>query len=272
MANSFSKGDLVGIKIDKVDRTNCDAKVMPCLIDERINQNTSPMFRLLSPFGRLSTLFPVHHLSKLTSSIPQSLHQIQRSDAPTVTYVHACKMFARSCVASTCDCKSKCLTKTCPCRRASIACSTKCHARRGKCGNADWNCSVWIERIGFHSRTVPVSISSCKKLSFECEKSRLIRIVVSHLLHHATEIDCKTLCFISTGHLIAIQYRLLSDLAVSVFFSLFFSLSQYSILFLSICISAIISLSIRPSHSGSKNSNEHSHHSFILHSVTLHLV
>jgi hypothetical protein len=51
--------------------------------------------------------------------------------------VQASKLFARGNPCATCDCKAKCRTKTCPCRRASIACSTKCHAKIGKCMNVD---------------------------------------------------------------------------------------------------------------------------------------
>ena len=136
-ADSFSKGDLVGISIHKVDRTNCDAKLMPCIIDERVNQGGMPNYRLICPFGRLTTLFPVHHLFRMSSPKPDSLANVDETKIATISFVHACKMFARTSVSATCDCKTKCLTKTCPYRRAGVPCSTKCHARRGKCANAD---------------------------------------------------------------------------------------------------------------------------------------
>ncbi|CAF4939301.1 unnamed protein product [Rotaria sp. Silwood1] len=44
MANSYSKGDLIGIPVDKVDRTNYDAKLMPCLIEERVDHDTIPSY------------------------------------------------------------------------------------------------------------------------------------------------------------------------------------------------------------------------------------
>ena len=137
MANTYSKGDLVGITINKVDRTNCDAKLLPCIIDERIDHGTVPNYRLICPFGRLATLFPVHQIFRLSSPKPDSLVHIDATNIPTVSFVNACKMFARTSVSATCDCKTKCLTKTCPCRRTSVPCSSKCHARRGKCSNAD---------------------------------------------------------------------------------------------------------------------------------------
>ncbi|CAF3108300.1 unnamed protein product [Rotaria sp. Silwood2] len=137
MANLYSKGDLIGIPVDKVDRTNCDAKLMPCLIEERVDHGAIPSYRLISPYGRLSTLFAVHQLIPLTNPIPDSLLNIDKTNTPTVSFVHACKMFARSAIAATCYCKTKCNTKTCPCQRLSIRCSTKCHPKRGKCTNKD---------------------------------------------------------------------------------------------------------------------------------------
>ena len=95
MADSYSQGDLVGISIDKVDRTNCDAKLMPCIIDERVNQGATPTFRLICPFGRLSSLFPLHHLFRITSPVPDSLVNVHGTNIPTVSFVQACKMYAR---------------------------------------------------------------------------------------------------------------------------------------------------------------------------------
>ena len=135
MASSYVKGNLIGIQVDKVDRTNCDARLMPCLIEERVDKSSTPSYRLISPFGRLSSLFPVHHLTPLSCPIPDSVLNMEKTNIPTVSFVHACKMFARTAVAATCDCKTKCKSKICPCRRSSIPCSTKCHPRRGTCTN-----------------------------------------------------------------------------------------------------------------------------------------
>jgi len=38
IADSFQNGSMVGVAINKVDRTNCDKKIMPCLIQERTDE------------------------------------------------------------------------------------------------------------------------------------------------------------------------------------------------------------------------------------------
>lgn len=137
MSRQFQNGGLVGVRIDRVDRSNCDAKLLPCIIENRIDNLNIPRFRLICQYGRLSTSFPVHHLIRMNTPIPLALAKIDRDKLPTISIVQACKMFARCSVVSTCDCKTKCVKNSCPCRRNSVKCSTKCHSRRGKCDNFD---------------------------------------------------------------------------------------------------------------------------------------
>jgi hypothetical protein len=137
IVESYKNGDLVGVSINKVDRTNCDPKIMLCVIEKRSDNTDMPAYQLISPFGRISTLFPVHQLIPMSGMKPAVLQDINFESIPTISFVQASKQFARGNPSATCDCKAKCVTKTCPCRRASIACSTKCHARLGKCMNSD---------------------------------------------------------------------------------------------------------------------------------------
>jgi hypothetical protein len=135
IADSYKNGDLVGISTNKVDRTNCDPKIIPCIIEKRSNNTNIPSYHLISPFGHLSTTFPVHQLIPMSGIKPTALQNVKFETLPTISLVQASKLLARGNPIATCDCKTKCLTKTCPCRRASVACSTKCHAKRGKCTN-----------------------------------------------------------------------------------------------------------------------------------------
>jgi hypothetical protein len=137
IADSYKNGDIVGISINKVDRTNCDPKIMPCLIEKRSENTNTPMYHLISPFGRLSTSFPVHQLIPMSGIQTTILKTIKFKNLQTISFVQASKLFARGNPAGTCDCKMKCRTKICPCRRASISCSTKCHSKIGKCSNIE---------------------------------------------------------------------------------------------------------------------------------------
>ena len=48
IAHSYKNGDLVGISINKVDRTNCDPKTVPCIIEKCFDKSDMPMYQLLS--------------------------------------------------------------------------------------------------------------------------------------------------------------------------------------------------------------------------------
>ncbi|CAF3828186.1 unnamed protein product [Rotaria sp. Silwood1] len=137
IAESYKNGDLVGISISKIDRTNCDPKIMPCIIEKRSNNTNMITYHLICTYDRLLTTFPVHQLIPMADVKPTELQNINFETLPTVSFVEASKMFARGNPTATCDCKTKCIAKTCPCRRASVACSTKCHAKRGKCKNIE---------------------------------------------------------------------------------------------------------------------------------------
>jgi hypothetical protein len=137
IADSYKNGDLVGIAINKVDRTNCDPKIMPCIIEKRSDNTDTPMYHLISPFGRLTNSFPVHQLIPMSGISSSILEETKFENLNTISFVQASKLFARGNPAGTCDCKMKCRTKICPCRRASIPCSTKCHSRLGKCENIE---------------------------------------------------------------------------------------------------------------------------------------
>ena len=135
VAESYQIGDLVGVSINKVDRTNCDPKVMPCIIEKKTNDKNNTNFYLITPYGRLSNCFPIHHLIPMSGVKPKELENIIYDTLPTVTLIQASKLFARGQSTAVCDCKTSCVKKTCPCLRASVACSTKCHVKRPNCSN-----------------------------------------------------------------------------------------------------------------------------------------
>ena len=146
IADSYKNGDLVGITISRVDRTNCDPKIMPCIIEKRFNNTDNIAYSLISPYGRIATSFPVHQLIPMSCTKPPELENINFETIPTVTFVQASKMFARGNATATCDCKTKCVTKTCPCKRISVPCSTKCHSKRGKCKNVELKIAFMNEK------------------------------------------------------------------------------------------------------------------------------
>ena len=110
---------------------------MPYIIEQRTEKGSLPLYHLISPFGRLASPFPVHQLIPMSGVRTTVLEAMQFDNLRTISLVQASKLFARGNPSATCDCKTKCRTKTCPCRRASVFCSTKCHSKRGKCMNVE---------------------------------------------------------------------------------------------------------------------------------------
>jgi hypothetical protein len=132
----FNLNDCVGVKIHTVDRTNTDAKLLPCLIVEKIEQDKQITFKLACQYGKLESTYPIEHLVDLKMACPEELKQIVFDDLKDITFIEACKLYVRaSTTGRTCDCKGKCTTKQCSCKKMGVFCSTKCHSKRGCCKN-----------------------------------------------------------------------------------------------------------------------------------------
>ncbi|CAF1651606.1 unnamed protein product, partial [Didymodactylos carnosus] len=78
----------------------------------------------------------VENLVDLKSACPQELKQPDVDELKDISFIEACILYERGAVSgSVCDCKSKCATKHCPCKKASVSCSTKCHSKKGASRN-----------------------------------------------------------------------------------------------------------------------------------------
>jgi hypothetical protein len=119
-----------------VDRTNTDAKYLPCLIIEKIENNKNVLYKLVCQYGKLQDTFSIEHLVDLKSACPDELKKIVIDQLKDITIIEACKLYVRGSLSGhTCDCKGKCATKQCTCKKAGVFCSTKCHSKQGSCKN-----------------------------------------------------------------------------------------------------------------------------------------
>ncbi|CAM4856463.1 unnamed protein product [Rotaria socialis] len=125
----YEIGDIVGLEIDRVDRTNTSPKPLPCkVISIHTLQNDCVMYKLCTLKGVLSVLYGVQDLLDLRNNDFADL----RSVDPTIPFTQACKEYVSvgiNSVSGTCNCSGKCATKACPCKAKNVKCCTKCHPK-----------------------------------------------------------------------------------------------------------------------------------------------
>ena len=111
-ADNFNLYDCVDVKIHPVDRNNTDAKVLPCLIIEKIEQDEQVKFKWVCEYGKLDNFYSLEHLIDLKMACQVELKNIVVDNLKNKTFIEACKFYVRaSTTGQTCDCKSKCRTK-----------------------------------------------------------------------------------------------------------------------------------------------------------------
>ncbi len=79
-------GDFVGLKIDKVDRTNTDPKLLPCKIIEK----EAEQVKLACVHGIINQWFTINVLVGL-SAVPHELGHAQLDDLPEISMITASK-------------------------------------------------------------------------------------------------------------------------------------------------------------------------------------
>ena len=138
--SQYHVGDLVGLKIDKVDRTNTTPKILPCKVIsiESLSANATT-YRLCTTKCILSSKYCGLDLIDLTKCNFAELRSIDSQTLPTETFIQACKTYVSKgtdLVAYACTCDGNCATKNCPCKAAKVQCGSKCHPGKKKpCSN-----------------------------------------------------------------------------------------------------------------------------------------
>ncbi|CAF2691319.1 unnamed protein product [Rotaria sp. Silwood2] len=121
IANNFNINDCVGLEIHPVDRTNTDPKYLPCRIVEKTAKNNVFLYKLICQYGVLQKSFEVGQFVNLNDACPDELKKINADNLKPITLIEASKLYARGSVTGrTCNCRSKCSTKTCPCKKVNM--------------------------------------------------------------------------------------------------------------------------------------------------------
>jgi hypothetical protein len=136
----YELGDLVGLQIDRVDRTNTTPKILPCkVISVHSSTNDCVMYKLCTLKGILSVLYGVQDLLDLRKCNFAELRSVDPTVLPTIAFTQACKEYVSegiNSVAEACHCSGKCATKSCPCKANDVKCCSKCHPKK-KCACAN---------------------------------------------------------------------------------------------------------------------------------------
>ena len=64
-AASYKIGDMAGVRIHKVDRTNTDANLIPCKVHEVLQKPGRVMYKLYSQHGMITTMFTADDLGNM---------------------------------------------------------------------------------------------------------------------------------------------------------------------------------------------------------------
>ncbi|CAF3679239.1 unnamed protein product, partial [Rotaria sp. Silwood1] len=133
----YQIGDLVGLKIDKVDRTNTPPKFLPCkVISVELLSDDRNTYRLCTRKCVLSPTYDVNDLIDLTKCNFLELCSIDSQTLPTQTFIQACKDYISSGINVGVEARvynGGCAAKKCPCKVPKVPCSTKCHPAKRKC-------------------------------------------------------------------------------------------------------------------------------------------
>ncbi len=133
MSSKCSIGDYVGIKIDKVDRTNTDPKLLPAVVLEKKDDKIKVAceYGIINQWWSLDSIVPL-------STIPENLVNLHTSELQEISLITASRLYVRGGVkGATCSCKGGCKTKQCACKKKNIPCSTKCHKNGSICLNLE---------------------------------------------------------------------------------------------------------------------------------------
>ena len=135
----YAIGDTVGIKIHNADRTNTDARLLPCKVYEVTIKNDIKCYRIYSATGKLKNTFTGEELVDMKNVVFPVLATVDPSSLEEVSIVQASRG-ATNWQSSkkghdVCQCKGSCITNRCCCKKKGIKCSTKCRVSSMSCQN-----------------------------------------------------------------------------------------------------------------------------------------
>ena len=133
---TYTVGDIVGLKISQVDRTNTSPTILPCKIIEKSFDNRDILYTVTTQNGVVKERFNSMTLLDLTTANFAALRAVNTGELPTITFIQAAQIYTHFKSSETCKCSGACNTNRCCCKKNNRKCCTKCHNNRSsKCSN-----------------------------------------------------------------------------------------------------------------------------------------
>jgi len=120
-------GDIVGLQVSSVDRTNTSSTILPCKITGFKDQDAEKLYNVATMNGIIQESFRSTAFLDLTSSNFSLLRQLNVDSLSTITFIQACQLYTNFRSADTCKCNGNCASNRCQCKKNGRKCCTKCH-------------------------------------------------------------------------------------------------------------------------------------------------
>ena len=138
LAKTFNVGDTVGIKMHSIDRTNTDARILPCKVLD-IKPNSQVPYQLYTTTRILQARFSAKDMQDLGKVPFQALDATDPATLTEISVIRASREYSswnsKPSENTVCSFKGSCITKRCTCRKNGLKCSTKCHTSSSCCQN-----------------------------------------------------------------------------------------------------------------------------------------
>ena len=132
----YTIGDIVGLKVSNVDRTNTSSTILPCKIIGFTDRDAEKLYNVATMNGIIQESFLSTAFLDLTTSNFSTLRELDIGSLSTLTFIQACQLYTNFKSADTCKCNGNCASNRCQCKKNGRKCCTKCHGGDGsKCKN-----------------------------------------------------------------------------------------------------------------------------------------
>ncbi|CAF1446205.1 unnamed protein product [Rotaria magnacalcarata] len=121
-------GDVVGLKVSHVYRTNTPSTILPCKIIEKNSQNNETLYVVATQNGIIKERFDQMAFLDLTAANFASLRALDTDQLPTITFIQASQLYTNFKPVEICKCAGNCNTNRCYCKKNNQKCCTKCHS------------------------------------------------------------------------------------------------------------------------------------------------